>query len=173
MASLRFGSRSFFVSFFQRNCLFSHFLSKFVWSHFDAIRFLCEDAMHACSHPGNFCPVPPCDMNHFDHPLCKHYVCQGGGKDKYCTFIGNCDGDVDCVKTAKYMSLDEDYYLDEADVQSEADYNENFSGRGINSTSSRSWLAYGILGGVLTAFIILAVLRKRVRLNFVWVIVEE
>jgi hypothetical protein len=112
------------------------------------------------------CPVPPCDLNHFDHPLCQHYLCRGSGVKKECTFIGNCNGDSDCVKTAQYLDLSEDYYADEGDIDANtAEYSGTYSertGSGQESSATQNWLVYGILGGTLAAFMMLVIWRKRV-----------
>jgi hypothetical protein len=115
------------------------------------------------------CPIPPCDLKSFDHPLCDHYLCRGGGHHKECTFIGNCNGNSDCIATAQYLDLDADYYADEEE-SSTADYSGNYNesynektGGGLYEvTSTQNWLVYGVLGGTLAAFMMMVIWRRRV-----------
>ena len=71
------------------------------------------DAFNLCTHESRWCPIPPCDLPSFNEPICNNYICrkvEPHGKE--CVFIGDCNGDEECIKTAQYLGVSSEYYGD-------------------------------------------------------------
>ena len=86
-------------------------------------------------------------------------------------FTGNCGYDEECAATAAFLGVSDESYYDGEDLD---DTNTNYSpsyttdvgdgsaATGQVSTVSQNWLAYAVMGALLSGFIIFVVLRKRV-----------
>jgi hypothetical protein len=145
--------------------------------------------------------MPPCDWKPSHQPeVCDFYYCRdadnSGPPQRECQFLGNCQGDSQCEKTASFLGLDPNssYLSDTADYTTDystadssnnayyaAEYAATDSPTSVKSSVSDSsvgtgtstadnngaqvsanWAAYAILGGVLTAFLMIVIWRKRV-----------
>lgn len=186
-----FALPTFSVSFLEFSGCFYGFLDVIVVSN-----ILCaKDSFHFCTHESHFCPMPPCDkMN--GPEICAHYYCRQNGNNpgpanRECTFIGNCEGDQDCIATASYLGVEttssstsdstsestgdsstaaddttgyatEYYNTTDADTTYSTSVGTGSRSNSGNVVASSHWAAYAVLGSVLTAFLLVVIWRKRV-----------
>ena len=92
-------------------------------------------------------------------------------------FIGNCNGDPDCIATAQYLGTTADYYGDSSTYNegsyasdnqelqadsSASDVYTSASGGQPTSTARAAWWPYALLGAVMASLIAFTVWRRRV-----------
>lgn len=135
-------------------------------------------AFNICSHQSGWCPAPPCDLKSFHDPICNNYLCEKAEpRGKQCVFIGNCNGDADCIATAQYLGTSADYYGDasaynegsyaeqeqelQADASESDTYSTSASGGQPTYSSRAAWWPYALLGTALAAIVGMTVWRRR------------
>jgi hypothetical protein len=84
-----------------------------------------------------------------------------------------CNSNQECLDSYDYYAADGEFYEDEDYSEVNEEYSDSDSDRGyvsggsdglnhVTTSASSNYLAYMIIGGVLTAFILAIVWRKRV-----------